>query len=250
MTDLVGLLARLVAVFALLAVVLWLLKRTGGLQRRGTPLQVLSTTRLGKNATLSVVRVHGEEYVLGVSGTGVTVVTSRPADQPETAPGAPDPAGAAPSGAPPAGAAPSGAPPTAAEFLRSGWQVLRRRPVSATELSEADVAAAVATALAAPPSAGAAAPASAPVPVEGAVPQPRTSPDFAADLAAALKVSGSAADAEVVPEPALGAPGDAPSPTAADGSAARAARRDAGPRQESAWTAHRPPARTAVRARA
>ncbi len=244
MTDLVGLLARLVAVFALLAVVLWLLKRTGGLQRRDTPLQVLSTTRLGKSATLSVVRVHGEEYVLGVSGSGVTVVTSRPADGPEPAPApAADPAAAPPAGTAPTGTPPTGAPPTAAEFLRSGWQVLRRRSVSATELSDEAVAAAVAAALAAPPAPAAA-------PAGGEVPQPRTSPDFAADLAAALKVSGSAADAEVVPEPALGTPGDAPSPTAADGSAARAARRDAGPREESTWTAHRPPVRTAVRVRA
>lgn len=145
--------ARLGGVFALLAVVLWVLKRTGGVgaRRRGVPLQVLSTTRLGKTATLSVVRVHDEEYVLGVTGSAVTVVSSRPApDAPAAAPApvpAPAPLAAADSPledllveTPPR---PAG-PPSTARFLRDGWEVLRKRPVEATAVSTAAVAAALA----------------------------------------------------------------------------------------------------------
>ena len=81
--------ARVACVFALLAVLLWVLRRTGGLgmRRRTAPLQVLSTTRLSKSAMLSVVRVHDEEHVLAVTGSGVTVVSSRAsAEEAEAAP--------------------------------------------------------------------------------------------------------------------------------------------------------------------
>ncbi len=168
---------RLAGVFALLGAVLWVLKRTGGVgaRRRGTPLQVVSTTRLGKTATLSVVRVHDEEYVLGVTGHAVTVVSSRPVPAPpeavtdrrtgrlgrsRTAAGArtADSAGAADDAS--RGAAepadtrlddllaetpprPLG-PPSTARFLRDGWEVLRKRPVEATAVSTAAVAAALA----------------------------------------------------------------------------------------------------------
>jgi flagellar biogenesis protein FliO len=143
---------RLLGVFALLAAVLWVLKRTGGVgaRRRGTPLQVLSTTRLGKTATLSVVRVHDEEYVLGVTGSTVTVVSSRPAP---AADAAPTPAPAAVPDPEPETALdellvetpprPVG-PPSTARFLRDGWEVLRKRPVEATSVSSAALAAALA----------------------------------------------------------------------------------------------------------
>lgn len=156
---------RLLCVFALLALVLWVLKRTGGFgaRRRGTPLQVLSTTRLGKTALLSVVRVHDEEYVLGITGHAVTVVSSRPAPaQPVVADASPPGsatladvgASAGPDAAPVAyarldelqtetAARPAG-PPSTARFLRDGWEVLRKRPVEATAVSTAAVAAALA----------------------------------------------------------------------------------------------------------
>ncbi len=167
-----GMVLRLVCVFALLALVLWVLKRTGGAgaRRRGTPLQVLSTTRLGKAATLSVVRVHDEEYVLGVTGHAVTVVSSRPAATPAEPTGerrprlltrARDVAGALPVGAEPPSPEPAPVaarlddllvetparpigPPSTGRFLRDGWEVLRKRPVEATALSTAAVAAALA----------------------------------------------------------------------------------------------------------
>lgn len=160
---------RLAGVFALLGAVLWVLKRTGGVgaRRRGTPLQVLSTTRLGKTATLSVVRVHDEEYVLGVTGHGVTVVSSRPAPAAEPATvrrARPLTRAARTTEEPPATARtatdpateparlddllvetpvrPVG-PPSTARFLRDGWEVLRKRPVEATAVSTAALAAAL-----------------------------------------------------------------------------------------------------------
>lgn len=228
-----GLVARLGCVFALLGGVLWLLRRTNGLGvRRGTPLQVLSTTRLGKTATLSVVRVHDEEYVLGVTGSGITVVSSRPSPEPAPI------AVTANAPVPPAGTAPAPVTPTSAQFLRAGWEVLRKRPVEDVELS----ADAVATALA--QARGLAAPVAG---LGGRTAGSR----FPSELADAL----SAAGPRTRTTPAAPAtPGDTPSPPAADGSAAafgRVARRrpptstDASPREElDPWPRTRRPFRT------
>ena len=166
MSSALGLGARVLCVFVLLALVLWVLKRTDGLgaRRRGTPVQVLSTSRLGKAATLSVVRVHDEEHVLAVTGSGVTVVSTRPAGVAEAVAPAP------------AARGPRATPPSAAAFLRGGWQVLRKQPVSATELADDEVAEALTRACSATPG------------------------DFAADLADALQ-SVEPAAAAAVPEP-------------------------------------------------
>lgn len=174
MTSALGLGARVLCVFALLAVVLWVLKRTNGLGagRRATPLQVLSTTRLGKSATLSVVRVHDEEYVLGVTGSGVTVVSARPRPAEQTA--SADRALAATIAT---------SAPTPGQFLRGGWQVLRSRPVATNEVADDEVSAALARACA-------------------------PAPAFAEDLAAALR----ATEPLDVPAPRTAAE-DAPGPT-------------------------------------
>lgn len=182
MTTALGLGARVLCVFVLLALVLWVLKRTDGLgaRRRSTPVQVLTTTRLGKAATLSVVRVHDEEHVLAVTSAGITVVSSRPAADADVVPAGPQTAATAP--------APTPAPPTAAAFLRAGWQVLRQQPVASTELADDEVAAALTRACSPAPAA------------EG----------FAADLAAALEAVEPPPTAEpvVVAVPAPRSPGD------------------------------------------
>lgn len=205
MSSALGLGARVVCVFALLALVLWVLRRTDGLgaRKRATPLQVLSTTRLGKSATLSVVRVHDEEYVLGVTGSGVTVVSSRPrADVPDTLPGT---VGAAlPVTVPAAATSPATTPPSAAEFLRGGWQVLRQRPVASADVADDELQAAIACATAS---------------VGAPVSTPVTGADFAADLLAAL--AAVAPDGEDAQHRAR-----APHPVA-DGSAAALPRRAA-----------------------
>lgn len=209
MTEVLGLLARLGCVFALLGLVLWLLKRTNGLgvRRRGTPLQVLSTTRLSKSATLSVVRVHDEEYVLGVTGSGVTVVAHRPHAEPAQEPtGGND--GRTDTGA---------APPSAAALLRTVRQALRARPAQDTDLSTDAVAAALAQARGED--------------VPAAPSGPDGADGFAADLAVALAAVPAPTPAErpdtTGPE---GTPGNAPFPSAADGSAAPLSRRLRRPR--------------------
>jgi len=208
-----GLGARVLCVFVLLAAVLWVLKRTDGLgaRRRVTPVQVLSTARLGKAATLSVVRVHDEEHVLAVSGSAVTVVATRPAPLAVTAPAGPaalpvDAAGAD-AGADPARPAATArpVPPSAAEFLRGGWQVLRKQPVASTELDDDEVRTALARACTlAAPTAGAG--------------------DFAADLALALRAVEPAAHERPVTDEQP--PAALPAPRAAgDLAAARAPHR-------------------------
>lgn len=165
--DLLSLVARVGTVFVLLGVVLWLLRRYDVGGRRRTPaMQVVSTTRLGKAAALSVVRVHGTEYVLGVTSSGVTVVDRRPGSTPTdaaTEPGSGSAAGPGTATAPSfaalldagleartTGAALSAAPqavtpPTAAEFLRSAWGVVRRRPLAETDLTSGAIAHALAS---------------------------------------------------------------------------------------------------------
>ncbi len=82
------LLLKVVLVFGLLGVVLWVLKRTDGLGARGRSnlLEVRGSTRLGKGAALTVVRVDGRDLLLGVTDHTVTLLTSEQADAVQTAP--------------------------------------------------------------------------------------------------------------------------------------------------------------------
>jgi len=68
-------------VFALLAGVLFVLKKTDGLggRARGGLLEVRGSTRLGKGATLTAVRVDGRDLLLGVTDHTVTLLSSEPA---------------------------------------------------------------------------------------------------------------------------------------------------------------------------
>ena len=71
-------LVKVVLVFGLLALVLWVLKRTDGLGARAKNglLEVRGSTRLGKGAALTVVRVDGKDLLLGVTDHTVTLLTS------------------------------------------------------------------------------------------------------------------------------------------------------------------------------
>jgi flagellar biogenesis protein FliO len=68
-------------VFGLLAAVLFVLKKTDGLggRARGGLLEVRGSTRLGKGAALTVVRVDGKDLLLGVTDHTVTLLTSEAA---------------------------------------------------------------------------------------------------------------------------------------------------------------------------
>jgi hypothetical protein len=74
-------------VFGLLAAVLFVLKKTDGVGRRarGNLLEVRGSTRLGKGATLTAVRVDGRDLLLGVTDHAVTLLTSDavPVTEPE-----------------------------------------------------------------------------------------------------------------------------------------------------------------------
>jgi flagellar protein FliO/FliZ len=87
----VVLLFKVVLVFGLLAVVLYVLKRTDGLgsRNRNSVLEVRGSTRLGKGAALTVVRVDGKDLLLGVTDHTVTLLTSEDAAVPAELPGVP-----------------------------------------------------------------------------------------------------------------------------------------------------------------
>ncbi|MCW2665424.1 MAG: hypothetical protein JWN57_386 [Frankiales bacterium] len=160
--DGLSLLARVLCVFALLGLVLWALRRTDGRRtgaKRTADVQVLGSARLGKGAALTVVRVGGAEYVLGVTEQSVTLLAPGPA-APAQAP-AQEPV-AAPAAVPLAAradlrrtvtdqlrgrrpAAREGATaPTTAAFLRDAYRVARGRHAESTDLSPAAVASALA----------------------------------------------------------------------------------------------------------
>lgn len=125
-----GLLLRVGCVFALLFAVLHVLKRTDGLKTRRTGLlQVVGSTRLGKGAAVTVVRMGEAEYLLGVTDHAVTLLTSQPAT--------------AEAPVPVVAEAPV-TPPTPAEFLRNAYRVARRRPTESTDVSTEAVHAALA----------------------------------------------------------------------------------------------------------
>ncbi|MCW2608092.1 MAG: hypothetical protein JWO60_2785 [Frankiales bacterium] len=157
-----GLLLRVACVFALLFAVLAVLKRTEGFRaaRRTNPVQVLGSTRVGKGAALTMVRIGDAEYVLGVTDHSVTLITpATPVEQPAAveepvvaAVAGPKPDFAAALGArlgglvgTPAAAGVAQVPPTPAEFLKSAYRVARRRPAESTDLSTDAVTAALAS---------------------------------------------------------------------------------------------------------
>lgn len=76
-------LLKVVLVFGLLALTLWVLKRTDGLGARGKGgmMEVRGSTRLGKGAALTVVRVDGKDLLLGVTDHTVTLLTSETAPE-------------------------------------------------------------------------------------------------------------------------------------------------------------------------
>lgn len=165
--DVIGALVRVVLVFGLLAVVLVVLKRTGGVgAKRAGAMQVVASARLAKGAAVTVVRVDGREYVLGVTEHTVTLLQDQtgepagtPTDPQPTAVVAPvtareDATAPAPSG-----------PPTLPAFLKGLWAARGGRVLDATELSRAAVTAALAHATGRP---------TPDVPL--AVPLPRTAP--------------------------------------------------------------------------
>jgi flagellar biogenesis protein FliO len=82
-------LVKILAVFALLGGVLLVLKRTQGggvvTKTRTKAIELRGTTRLGKSASITVVRVNGEELLLGVTEQQVTLLSRHtPEDEPVT----------------------------------------------------------------------------------------------------------------------------------------------------------------------
>lgn len=77
------LLLKVALVFGLLALTLWVLKRTDGLGAKGKGglLEVRGSTRLGKGAALTIVRVDGKDLLLGVTDHTVTLLTSEQATE-------------------------------------------------------------------------------------------------------------------------------------------------------------------------
>lgn len=162
--ELLWLLGRMAVVFVLLAVVLQLLKRSDSLRGRSRTggLQVMSSTRLGKAATLSIVELDGRRLVLGVTASSVTVLTEVEATAAaEAAETAEDGSAAEPAAAPsfaallaasrslvpaPRRSPDAVTPPTAAAFLADVWRSARRQPIETAEVSPAAIAAAIALA--------------------------------------------------------------------------------------------------------
>lgn len=162
--EVLVLVGRMAVVFALLAAVLYVLKRSDSVRARPRlgGLQVVSSTRLGKAATLSVVTVEGRKLVLGVTASGVSVLAELPEDEEPATAAVPAPR-VAPDSKPSfaallaaqvqkqptgrtAGSLPPVTPPTPAEFLRNVWSSARRRPLETAEVSSDAVAAALALA--------------------------------------------------------------------------------------------------------
>jgi flagellar biogenesis protein FliO len=72
-------LLKTLMVFGLLGVTLLVLRRSNGLKARSGMLEVRGSTRLGKGATLTAVRVDGRDLLLGVTDHTVTLLTSEQA---------------------------------------------------------------------------------------------------------------------------------------------------------------------------
>jgi len=79
---------KMLLVFVLLGGTLWWLRRhdrSALLSARKTerPVAVLAQTRVGKSATVAVVRIGGEAYAVGVTEQAVTLLVPEPVDLPE-----------------------------------------------------------------------------------------------------------------------------------------------------------------------
>lgn len=141
--DALALLARVLLVAALLVGVLLVLRRTQGhgrAQRRGGTLQVRTSARVGKGATVAVVRLDGRELLLGVTDHTVTLLADTPVVDDEP-PAAPDDTHA-PASEPARAAVPQDLP-GALVWL---WRRLAPRRTPAQDLSREAVAAALAMA--------------------------------------------------------------------------------------------------------
>jgi flagellar biogenesis protein FliO len=144
--DTLFVLLKTAMVFGLLGVTLVVLRRTNGLKARSSMLEVRGSTRLGKGATLTAVRVDGRDLLLGVTDHTVTLLTSEAAVVEEAEPAEE----AKPSllTALRAGRTPAEERPSFLHALRQGLPAFLR-PDSG-QLSEEEVAATLATLLASP----------------------------------------------------------------------------------------------------
>jgi flagellar biogenesis protein FliO len=129
-------LIKMLLVFALLGGTLWWLRRhdKGAMRtaRRGErPVAVVGQTRVGKTASVALVRIGELTYAVGVTEQSVSLLVPEPVELPELEPvrDATSPGDAAGPGAPSAPAGPAGrtTPPTVREFL--GGLLGRRRRV-------------------------------------------------------------------------------------------------------------------------
>ena len=121
--EVLGLLLRVACVFGLLFLALHLLRRMNGLKtaRRASPMQVLGSTRIGKGAALTVVRIGDSDYVLGVTDHTVTLITpATPTAEPARARGRHRPRRGRRRSPRPAGA-PTSRPPSAPGSV-PGWE--------------------------------------------------------------------------------------------------------------------------------
>jgi len=131
-------------VFGLLGVTLYVLRRTNGLKARSSLLEVRGSTRLGKGATLTAVRIDGRDLLLGVTDHTVTLLTSEAAadmdlgaDEPAVEEGKPSILTALR-----AGRAPAEERPSFVEALRQGLPGFLRG--DSKQLSQEEIAAALA----------------------------------------------------------------------------------------------------------
>lgn len=130
----VGLVLRVLAVFALLGATLWVLRRGMPGHRRTSMVQVVESVRLGKSASASLLRVGDTTYLVGVTDHGVALLA-----QP-TLPEAEEPAEEAEAVT---AAAPAG-PPTMRAFVTTvaGRGVEKLRAVRSRLEADADEVAA------------------------------------------------------------------------------------------------------------
>lgn len=111
----IALVLRIGAVFALLLAVLWLVRRTGsGALRRGGPMQVVGSTRLGKTSSVALVRIGGQTFALGITDQSVSILAEIPEGTVLTEP---EPVVAAAPVTPEVAPARRTSPPTMAEFV-------------------------------------------------------------------------------------------------------------------------------------
>ncbi|HTP51257.1 MAG TPA: flagellar biosynthetic protein FliO [Anaeromyxobacteraceae bacterium] len=116
MPSLVSALPAASALLALAAVALLLSRKKGGQGRR--LVQVVETAHLGPKRQLVVARMGGQILLLGSSESGITLLSSRPADEEPALSLAPAPAMAA------------GPEPRPLSSLKDLWQKVRKAPAA------------------------------------------------------------------------------------------------------------------------